>query len=438
MVVLWTSAQLKNHPSDDLSQYLPKNSKFAIRVYSDNILKAFIKELFFYKADDSNQNEIEKYIEKFISTDDQSTERPQNIIKNLKGVDFFNDLLFFHFSDQNMEFNGVLCHITDSVAFKANDTKNRLFWVESNKSVGIILQATNEKAQGRALKQIAQKILITKNHHKLSPRRSSSEALADVYVNINGAIEASELTLEIDGNSEKINFKGKIKPFDSKIDKNPVYVLQGKNLSWSLRYIPETLKKELRSWCAQNNIPNIDLREIQMNYEGLDVAFMPGNLAIQPKFEAIFKTENCTKIKNFLSDTVVLEKIGGKFEEHFISINNTKYYFEQLDSCTFYLGNHSNPVFEKRYNPELMSIRGELRHLTNIQTGGMDFLLNLVPLYAATNRYFTNSEKINLKITPKADTSLIEGVLDFKKNKSAFFESFFLFLETQELNKHLK
>jgi hypothetical protein len=175
-----------------------------------------------------------------------------------------------------------------------------------------------------------------------------------------------------------------------------------------------------------------------MNYEGLDIELIPSNLAIKPKFEAIFKTVKNTSIKNHLSNAVLLEKIGGKLDDNFVAINNSKYYFEQLDSCTFYLGNNSKPVFEKRFNPDLLSIRGNLSHLTNIQTGGMDFLLNVVPLYSALNRYFTNSQNLNVKITPNSTTSLIEGNLDFKKDKNALFESFFLFLEIQAVNKLLK
>ncbi len=438
MAMLWTTAKLKNHPQDELTQFLPKNTKLAVRVYSENIVRSFFQELFFYNADDSTQNEIENYIEKFILKVDTTTERPQNILDNLKGIDLYNDILIFQFSEQNIEYSGMLCHITDSAAFNAFDTKNQLLCVHSNKTVGIILQTVHQNNQSHTLKQMARKVLTSHKSNVLGTKRTSREALADVYVRIDTDNNASDLTLKIDGNSEKISFKGKITPFDSKMDNSPAYVLQGKNLSFSLRYIPDSLKKQIRNWCIQNSIPDFELHEIQMNYEGLDIELTPSNLAIKPKFEAIFKTVKNTSIKNHLSNAVLLEKIGGKLDDNFVAINNSKYYFEQLDSCTFYLGNNSKPVFEKRFNPDLLSIRGNLSHLTNIQTGGMDFLLNVVPLYSALNRYFTNSQNLNVKITPNSTTSLIEGNLDFKKDKNALFESFFLFLEIQAVNKLLK
>jgi hypothetical protein len=434
--MIWASAQLKNHPNDELSNFLPENTKFAVRIYSDNILKSFFQELLCYKADDSAQIEIENYIEKVISQADKDDESSKNLSAKLKGIDLYNDLIVFQFYENENEYTGLLCHVTDSLAFNDFDTKNKFIYRSSNNSVGLILQS--DRDQSNSLKQIAKKVLSVQKFKKLCHKRLSSEALADVYIKINDENKSSLLTLAINGNDKKINVNGKIVSGDFKIDNNPVYVLQGKNLSVNLRYIPEPLKKQIRNWLAQNKIPDIDLKELQMNYEGLDIELTPTNIAIKPRFEAIVKTKNGTKIKNYLSNTVVLEKIGGELDSNYISINNSKYYFEQLDSSTFYIGNNSKPVYEKRLNPDLMSMRGSLSHLTNIQTGGMDFLLNVVPLYAAANRYFLNSEKLNFKITHNAKMNTIEGNLDFKTGRNAFFESFFLFLEIQEVNTLLK
>ena len=93
--MIWASAQLKNHPNDELSNFLPENTKFAVRIYSDNILKSFFQELLCYKADDSAQIEIENYIEKVISQADKDDESSKNLSAKLKGIDLYNDLIVF-------------------------------------------------------------------------------------------------------------------------------------------------------------------------------------------------------------------------------------------------------------------------------------------------------------------------------------------------------
>ena len=96
------------------------------------------------------------------------------------------------------------------------------------------------------------------------------------------------------------------------------------------------------------------------------------------------------------------------------------------------------PMYEKRSISDPLSIRGKLSHITNIQTGGMDFLLNIVPFYTSLNNYFLKLDKFNFKITQDTEQNNFSGSIDFKAGSNAFFESLLLLTELQELKTLLK
>ncbi len=437
--ILRTSGILMNHPNDDLSQFLPEKTDYAVRIYSNNIIKTFYQELFFYKEDGAIQDKIQNYIVKTISKTDSTPIQTTIIMDKLQGIDFFNDIIFFQFTENQVVYSGLLCHVNDSAAFINTDRKNKDYLKLCDKSIGVIIQTEKGKHQSNALGKLALKLLSSKKSKKLRQRRNSTIALADVYYSIKDKKQKlSELTMEINADAQKISFSGKLVPEFFEVEHNPGYLLQAKNLNICIRDIPESIQSEIQKWLAQNKIPNIGLEEIQINYEGLDIEFTPTYLAIKPNFEAIIKTNGKKPIKEYLANPIILNTIGGKLDSNFVAINNVSYFFEQLDSCTFYIGNNAKPIYEKRLNTDPILIRGKLSHLTNIQTGGMDFLLNIVPLYASINNYFLNQERFNFRITQDATQNIFEGDIEFKEGNNAFFESLFLITELQEMNTLLK
>jgi hypothetical protein len=430
------SGILKNHPDDDLSIFLPASTKYAVRIYTDNVVKKCFQELLFYKKDDTTQEKFAEFAQTIVTKSDSTLTQTSNVKDKFQGIDLYNDMIFFEFVENQITYSGILCHVSDSMKFN-NYNNDKNFIKLSKASIGIVLQ--QESGQKKSLLQIASKVLLSDGSQKLNKKRNSTNALADIYLSVkNESEELSEINLELNAEPRKINILGKVRPPILKSNNTSSYLLQAKNLNFCLKDIPEKMNLEIQKWFNQNKLPELEFEEIQINYEGLDIGFTASNLAINPKFEAIFKTKNETKINEYLSNIAVLNSIGGKIDSGFVLINKTQYFFEQLDSCSFYIGNNHKPIYEKRLILNPLSIRGKLSHLTNVQTGGMDFLLNIVPLYTSMSNYFLNIEKFNFQITQDTKQNNFSGNMEFKAGRNAFFESLLLFTELQELKTLLK
>ena len=438
-LIIWTAAALKNHPKDNLATYLPKDTKFAVRVYANNIMQKFYRELLFYKRDPSNQNLIKDIIEQKIKSADEDSIDRSSLIENFKGIDLYNDFIFFQFSRNQKDYNGILCHVKDASQFLENVSDNDKFKKVCNHNVGLILFPMQKDVQIAELSKLSEEIITTENTGIFNSRRATSDALFDLFYQIqdeNGTF--SKLALALDINEKRISLNGTLTPAVAKTKDNSSYVLQGKNLNIKAFSIPQILNNELNKWLNENAIPPISVRELQLNYEGLAIELNPTQLNIKPKFEAIVKSTERLNVKSFLANPNLLQLINGKLDSNFVAINDAKYFFEQLDSCTFYIGNNLKPVYEKVKTVDEFSLIGELDHLTNISTGGMDVLLNIIPLYAAINRYFIVSNHAALHVTQDDYKYIIKGNLDFNSQQNAFFESIILGSEIQELNSALK
>lgn len=427
---------LKNHPDDELSNFLPQSTKYAVRIYTNNILKTCSEELFFYQKDATTQDKIEEFAHKVISKTDSAFTHTSNVKDKLEGIDLYNDMIFFEFSENRTTYSGILCHVSDSLKF--NKSGNN-FVKLSKASIGIILQHDRDGVNPNSLTQIASKILSFNGSKKLNHKRNSPQALLDIYLSVNDGVQGkSELNMEVSADPEKISIVGNVNPSILKSNTASSYHLQPKHLNICCKDIPEPMNLAIGQWFDQNKFPKLEFEEMQINYEGIEIGLFASNLALNPKFEAIFKTKNKTKIREYLSDTTLLNAIGGKLDSDFVSINSNQYFFEQLDSCSFYIGNNLKPVYEKRLITDPLSIRGKLNHLTNIQTGGMDFLLNIVPVYSSLNNYFLRIESFNFKITEDIRQNYFEASMVFKPGHNAFFESLLLLNDLQELKTLMK
>jgi hypothetical protein len=436
--LLIISGFLKNHPDDELSNFLPQSTKYAVRIYTNNILKTCFEELFFYQKDETTQEKFEEFAQKIISNTDSAFTQTSTSKEKFQGIDLYNDIIFFEFLENKTTYSGILCHVTDSIKF-SNNSKDKNFIKLCKESIGIILQHDQGRTDQKSLGQRALKILSFNGSKKLNHKRNSPQALLDIYLSVNNGEQGiSELKMEVNADPEKISIVGNVNPSLLKSNNTLSYHLQPKNLNLYLKDIPEQMNLAIGKWFDQNKFPKLEFEEMQINYEGLDIGFSTTNLAVIPKFEAIFKTKNKTKIREYLSDTTILNAIGGKLDSDFVSINSNQYFFEQLDSCSFYIGNNHKPVYEKRLITDPLSIRGKLSHLTNIQTGGMDFLLNFVPVYSSLNNYFLRIESFNLKITEDIKQNHFEASMVFKPAHNAFFESLLLLNDLQELKTLMK
>ncbi len=439
-LTIWSLLQLswllKNHPDDELAIFLPQSTKYAVRIYTNNIIKTCSEELFFFKKDATTQDQFEEFAHKVISKTDSAFTQTKNVKDKFEGMDLFNDIIFFEFSENRITYSGILCHVSDSLKFNKSGNK---FVKLSKASIGIILQHDLDGANQNSLTQTASNILSFNGSKKLKHKRNSPQALLDIYLSVNnGDRGKSELNMEVNFDHEIISIIGNINPSILNSNSSLSYNLQPKNLNICFNDIPEPMNLEIQKWFDQYKFPKLELEEIQINYEGIEIGLFASNLALNPKFEAIFKTKNKIKIREYLSDTTLLNTIGGKLDSDFVSINSNQYYFEQLDSCSFYIGNNHKPIYEKKFSTNPLSIRGKLSHLTNIQTGGMDFLLNIVPVYSSLNNYFLRLDSFNLKITEDMRQNQFKASMVFKPGHNAFFESLLLLNDLQELKTLMK
>jgi hypothetical protein len=442
-LIAFTSQLILVRQKNELSLYLPETTTLAVKINNQNITNYFFKNLFFDQENNELKNNLNQFLLDKLKNQDRKDLFGQLNKSHLNGADFLSEFIFFQFEEKNIKIDGILCHVSDEDEFLNQEVSSDIA-IFSKNNIGIVLNQKNtkQKLTSSDLLKVAQRIINNPLQQELFflKKDENMSSFIDVAASFNRPIKENGqfIHFSINADDKNIGISGDLPQLPIEDNEQQLqYFLRPKNLAINARFGSKEINRFIGNWLSSLRIEPIEINSFSLNYSGATISLNPTQF--KPSFELIVSCEHAIDVKNILSNPNFLNFINGSIQSNTITVNSSRFFYEQLDSNTFYLGDTQRPIYEKIKLKEVMSIRGDLGFLTSIETGGMDFIFDFIPIYGSAKTFINASKKVDFTISQThGSRNKFYFNLAFKPNFDSINELFKFMLDVQKLTKVLK
>lgn len=345
------------------------------------------------------------------------------------GIDLLNHMILFRDELNGQHVNGVLLKINNPRLWDKHSSAllDETTYCMRVGGTGVIIRSkglSQQQLQRYAAQQIVRKTpqLKATDH---SIQFQLSEPLLG-WNRLTGNVASMENTLQLNALFEgqqlekKDRLTTELKP-------------AGFHLTLDFLVAPDSLFTADGSAILQTfGIPVRQLTGMSMNYYGLTIVNSSSGLLPLPNADLIFSFRT-----TFSCDTLLrrIQEVypNAEVNNHSFIIDGFKYYIDQLDSKTIYLGITKNPATMSRPESSLIRMSGNLVPFTKIAGGKL--LTTMIRMNSAYQLLNDLSERVkDVQLELVADSNghqRMTGSVHFEEGMDATVELIRLFLETE-------
>ena len=409
-----SSLLLEQHNNNNVD-FIPENSVFVARIDGRKLLKEGLSSVIL-----EEDNEIISLIEK-LTTDRADTSG----ISNRPGINFNSDIIFFTVLNGNNKLFGALFNLNSPKRFNKNipNLLNHHQSYSSNEHIGIIISESviNDIVpfNKKELKSIAvdllkekqdfpfEEVLSFQDNNTMAKTWSNKGFLknGDVFSNSNLSFAVNEHLLNLKGTLEistnkKSLLSNKIKP---------------KGTHLTILQLSEAANDSISKLLNEFNLEAANLNGLSINFYGTEIIEEP-SFVIVPKFDALLYFESSFDVKRNI-DSLTVQGIIEEYTEDYVLYGGCKFYYDQIDAQTIYIGKSKNPEYLDFDKSSIVEVSGSLEPLTLITgTGIMKKFIEIISIFSASKDLSGKIDEIDLSIKKGSENTVqLEGELIFKK-----------------------
>ena len=440
ILIVWICYSLisivfQEHANEN-QEYIPKDANFVVRIDGRKLLNTSASSIILHE-DEEIINLIERLLQD--ETEGEST------IKGL-GIAINSDIIIFSQSKNTHDLVGVLLNLILPKTFKKNDhnlvgvlfnlnrpktfKKNAPLLFGDNRAIAIngnvglvyfeIIKEENNRLSVKALKNKADKILSKKSTFDFSVFETPGDNIMAQSWSKKGFVRKvkmphdaslsfiiTDTELIIDGELA-YNLKSK-----SEISKD----IKPHGIHLSMDQVSGIVNDSLASLFKNLNIPEGKISGLSVNYHELELIADPV-LFPAPKFDALVTFEGNFNIELAI-DSLLSKEDSKRINESCISYSGLKFYYEQVDNKTVYIGTSKSVSYIKHDNTTSFRMYGNPACFAKVEGSGMmKSLFEMIPYFTSSREFLGKIETLDISIgTPKNRISKVRASVKFNKGK---------------------
>ena len=185
----------------------------------------------------------------------------------------------------------------------------------------------------------------------------------------------------------------------------------------SMDQVSGIVNDSLASLFKNLNIPEGKISGLSVNYHELELIADPV-LFPAPKFDALVTFEGNFNIELAI-DSLLSKEDSKRINESCISYSGLKFYYEQVDNKTVYIGTSKSVSYIKHDNKTSFRMYGNPACFAKVEGSGMmKSLFEMIPYFTSSREFLGKIETLDISIgTPKNRISKVRASVKFNKGK---------------------
>jgi hypothetical protein len=334
-------------------------------------------------------------------------------------IDFRQEVVFFGFHQKGKKYAGISLQLIDTESFRRNIRKylSKGQFATVNGSQALII--SNPAAPNENLQQLADR--LWRKSYTADFHQPGKKVPALV-------IDSRMITSRYDGRilvdcfleDHEVTFDG-FCLLGASWPKALNYKLKTKGLSIVTEIIPTGFSDSIARLLPVKDVHLPPLSGIALDYQGTVVDNSQGGMLVLPQMNLILAAETAFSADSIWAKVPV--ELQG--ENRTIVMGSTTYQLKQLDEKTVFIGLDASMISVG--TGELLSIKGSLKHLTNISSNSyLVAFMDMIPMVKAGKDFVAKTKSIDFAIEPKKSSKSneyeVKGKLVFNDDAYALNE----------------